>query len=75
MVILKSEQALCIIQKFETSCKFHIVEWAIPEKNCQGWEHRISRDVEETKYRISGAIALSYPPFFIDESGAEFHAD
>ena len=22
-----------------------------------------------------GAIALSYPPFFIDDSGAEFHAD
>ena len=23
----------------------------------------------------TGAIALSYPPFFIDDSGAEFHAD
>ena len=23
----------------------------------------------------NGAIALSYPPFFIDYSGAEFHAD
>ena len=22
-----------------------------------------------------GTIALSYPPFFIDNSGAEFHAD
>ena len=24
---------------------------------------------------IFGAIALSYPPVFIDDSGAEFHAD
>ena len=22
-----------------------------------------------------GAIALQYPPFFIDDSGSEFHAD
>ena len=22
-----------------------------------------------------GAIALSYPPFFIDDSGADFHPD
>ena len=29
------------------------------------------------EYRLFGAIALSYPlpPFFIDDSGAEFHAD
>ena len=27
-------------------------------------------------YAYHGAIALSYPPpFFIDDSGAEFHAD
>ena len=26
-------------------------------------------------WRLFGAIALSYPPFFIDDSGAEFHAD
>ena len=26
-------------------------------------------------YRETGAIALWYPPFFIDDSGAEFHAD
>ena len=24
---------------------------------------------------LAGAIALSYPPFFIDDSGAEFHVD
>ena len=27
------------------------------------------------KIVVFGAIALSYPPFFIDDSGAEFHAD
>ena len=26
-------------------------------------------------YAYHGAVALSYPPFFIDDSGAEFHAD
>ena len=28
-----------------------------------------------SKQNIIGAIALSYPPLFIDDSGAEFHAD
>ena len=31
--------------------------------------------VEPEKAKVFGAIAFSYPPFFIDDSGAEFHAD
>ena len=36
------------------------------QENIMKWKKR---------WKILGAIALSYPPFFIDDSGAEFHAD
>ena len=38
-------------------------------------KNRILNPLECYFPREIGAIALSYPPIFIDDSGAEFHAD
>ena len=37
-------------------------------------DYGATEDVPENACSF-GAIALSYPPIFIDDSGAEFHAD